>query len=131
MVDKTKTIILKELGLKTTKVRLQILKKLKHPIDAIELTRLLKVNKTSVYRELKQLISKGLVEEIEFGDGKKRYELSSLGHHHHLFCLNCHKVEDVVIDEKLINQSLLVKSPNFMVVKHNLEFFGYCQSCQL
>ena len=54
------------------------------------------VNKTTICRELDFLMGKGLIKEIEFGEGKKRYEIDSgSDHHHHLICLNCKKVEDV------------------------------------
>ncbi len=62
----------------------------KHPLPLTELAVRemlskagMKVNKTTVYRELEHLISKAVVKPIEFGDGKKRYELNA-GHHHHL-----------------------------------------------
>ncbi len=93
------------------------------PISALDLLKKIKVNKTTIYRELDFLVDLGLVNEVDFGDRTKRYELKDLKHHHHLICLNCKKVADVNIKE-----SFNVPK-NFKVVRHNLEFFGYCQNC--
>lgn len=120
----------RDLGLKNTKVRQQILGILDHPVDAIELTKELGVNKTSTYRELKVLITKGIVSEIEFGDGKKRYELTSLGHHHHLICTGCKSVSDITLESDLEKvEKQIEKEKSFKVVRHNLEFFGLCSKC--
>jgi Fe2+ or Zn2+ uptake regulation protein len=127
-------VLLKEHNLKNTKVRrdlFQIFSKAGHPIDAVELTESLKVNKTSIYRELKVLLAKGLILEIDFGDGKKRYELSSLDHHHHLVCTSCKSVSDVQLSKDLsAEEELIEKEKSFKVQRHNLEFFGLCANCQ-
>lgn len=122
--------LFRDLGLKNTKVRQQILGILDHPVDAIELTKKLGVNKTSTYRELKVLITKGIVSEIEFGDGKKRYELTSLGHHHHIICTNCKSVGDITLESDLEKaEKQIEKEKSFKVLRHNLEFFGLCSKC--
>lgn len=110
-----------------TKARLQLLQIFKNtnfPVSASDLLKKIKVNKTTIYRELDFLVDKGIVNEVNFGDRKKRFELKDLEHHHHLVCLNCKSVEDVNI-----NESFNVPK-SFKVIKHNLEFFGFCASCQ-
>ncbi len=52
----------------------------------------LKVNKTTVYRELTFLLDNEIIKSIDFGDGVKRYELQENEHHHHIICVNCKKV---------------------------------------
>lgn len=91
----------------------------------------IKVNKTTIYRELDFLISKGLLKEIEFGDGKKRYELETGRHHHHIVCLICKKIEDVDLETDLSSEEKkLEKKTGFKIDSHSLEFFGYCKNCQ-
>ncbi len=122
---------LKSLGLRNTKLRTELLQALNHPVDAIELTNLFGVNKTSIYREIKALLKKGLITEVEFGDGKKRYELTSLGHHHHLICTGCHSVSDITLENDLEKaEKQIEKEKSFKVMRHNLEFFGLCINCK-
>lgn len=87
------------------------------------------VNKTTIYRELDFLLKKTLINEVEFGDGKKRYELNN-GHHHHLICLNCKKIEDVDLETDLSKEEAKIKKDTgFKIKSHSLEFFGYCKNC--
>ena len=139
MIDQT-TILekLRAEGHKITEVRrfiISFLSKNKKPTDALELQKALTkkvrmVNKTTVYRELEFLVEQHIIIEINFGDGKIRYEIANLPHHHHLICNNCQKVEDVYIDdsfEKL--EAKLKKQKSFTILNHSLEFFGLCHSC--
>lgn len=108
---------------------LDILAKTKKPICASVLVNKLKVNKTTIYRQIKKYIKANLILEVEFGDGKKRYELKGLKHHHHLMCRHCNKIENISLDEKVL-LSEVAKRSNFRVEKHNLEFFGLCKNCK-
>jgi Fe2+ or Zn2+ uptake regulation protein len=90
----------------------------------------LKVNKTTVYRQLDFLLEQGLIQELDFGEGKKRYELKK-EHHHHLICTDCNKVECIEIKENFKGQEAEInKKTNFKISGHMLEFFGQCGSCQ-
>jgi Fe2+ or Zn2+ uptake regulation protein len=101
------------------------------PITADYLTRKVGMNKTSIYREITFLLKEGFIQEINFADRKKRYELKEGKHHHHLICLKCKKISDVVLTKDLRDEeSKIEKLNHFKVTKHNLEFFGYCQGCQ-
>ena len=107
---------------------LTVLEKQKYPVDASSLVKKLDVNKTTVYRQLEKYIAEGKILEVELGDGKKRYEIKSLDHHHHLICNNCGKLEDIEFDESQIMQQIVSKT-EFKIEKHNLEFFGLCSKC--
>lgn len=61
----------------------------------------IRANKTTLYRELSFLRGEEIINEIDFGDGKKHYEAASLGHHHHLVCVKCGKIDDIVIERDL------------------------------
>ncbi len=90
-----------------------------------------RVNKTTVYRELAQLEAIGLVEVVQLGDRKQYFELANRAHHHHLICLGCDTVEDVQLED----QSLVARAKElggklrFSVVTHSIEFYGYCAQC--
>ncbi len=107
---------------------LTVLEKQKYPVDVSYLVKKLDVNKTTVYRQLEKYIAEGKIIEVELGDGKKRYELKSLDHHHHLICNNCGKLEDIEFDESQIMKQVGSKT-KFKIEKHSLEFFGICAEC--
>lgn len=87
----------------------------------------------TIYRSMKLLVEKGLVERFDFGDGVARFELSghhSTDHHHHLICRNCDdviEIEECFIEEL---QRKLAKQHGYSDVTHKLEFFGLCPDCQ-
>jgi len=130
---------LKEMKYRLTacrKVIISIFENSDIPLTVQEINRFLKrsgirVNKTTIYRELDLLKRLGFVKEVEFGDGKKRFENAAASHHHHFVCQNCESVSDIKINkefEKL--EQKLVKPRNFQVTDHILEFFGLCRNCQ-
>lgn len=93
----------------------------------------LKVNKTTIYRELEFLLNKGLVKEISLVGGKRYYESTMLEHHHHLICKNCRnsleiKNNGLETDIKKIIQETK-KKVGFKIEDHSLEFFGLCANC--
>lgn len=108
---------------------LKVIKHAKKPLEVPFIVEKLGVNKTTVYRQIEKMLKEGSLIEVEFGDGKKRYELSSLGHHHHLICLKCGKVEEVEINEGKMLESLKKLKSNIRVERHSLEFFGKCIKC--
>jgi Fe2+ or Zn2+ uptake regulation protein len=126
----------KKRGYRQTKVREHILKTLKdYPLSAQEIFASLKndgvqVDLASVYRSVELFRDLGLIYEIEFGEGKKRYELvDTKNHHHHLVCNNCGLIEDVTLNDKHLIKEVTKKS-HFKVDHHHLEFFGLCTNCQ-
>lgn len=89
----------------------------------------LKTNKVTIYRTIEFLREKGLIERVEFGEGKYRYEIKKEDHHH-LICQNCGSIEDVegVHIENLEKE--IKDKKKFLVKSHSLEFFGICRNCQ-
>ncbi len=139
-MSQTDTILegLKSSGHKMTPVRKSLIEVLlgsDTPLSIEEISNLLKSkkltpNKTTLYREVEFLKEEELLQEIDFGDGKKRYEISS-SHHHHIVCINCKTVVDVPMEEDLDSKEkqILLKF-KFKPVGHSLEFFGLCTKCQ-
>lgn len=90
----------------------------------------LKINKTTVYRNLSTLLAENKITELDFGEGKKRYELNK-SHHHHLLCNSCQKITCFEIKQDLHEQELeITKNTGFNITNHILEFFGICKDCQ-
>lgn len=91
---------------------------------------------SSAYRNLAELESIGLVRRIASEDGFGRYELAEelTGHHHHLMCSRCGRVQDLHIPpalERQLDRSLdtLAREARFASVSHRLDLIGLCRDC--
>ncbi len=106
-----------------------------HP-SADELHRIVReedpdVGLATVYRTLDLLERLDLVQTLDVGDGRTRYELATgLHQHHHLLCLQCGKIEEV--DQDLLGavEDTVEKLAGFRVVDHELKMFGVCCDCE-
>jgi Fur family ferric uptake transcriptional regulator len=79
---------------------------------------------------MKDFLEKGVTRQIQFQEGRARYELANKKHHHHLICNSCGRIEEVEGD-LLENMELdIKKKKGFKVQSHALEFFGLCKNCQ-
>ena len=87
-------------------------------------------NKTTVYRELDTLLKENIIQELQFDEQKKRYELVSDEHHHHLICTECGQVREVVMDDLYEKEKEIAQSLGFEVIRHSLEFYGLCKKCK-
>jgi Fur family ferric uptake transcriptional regulator len=91
---------------------------------------------SSVYRNLAWLQEAGLIRRVASEDGFGRYELSEAltGHHHHLICSSCGRVEDVDMPSGLegrLDRTLdgLARRAAFATVSHRLDLIGLCRDC--
>jgi Fur family ferric uptake transcriptional regulator len=88
----------------------------------------------TVYRTLELFHEFDIIHAIDFGDGRKRYELGAgLGQshhqHHHLICTKCGSIIEVNEDllEELENR--VSKQHEFKITNHQLKIFGTCKNC--
>lgn len=121
-------------GLKNTPSRLAVLSVLKeknNPLDVLQIFELTKdkTDLATVYRTLETFLNNGLINRLEFGEGKYRYEIKRKDHHH-LICRACERIEDV--EDKFMNkwENEIKVERGFLVSNHSLEFFGVCKQCQ-
>jgi len=136
------TAILKENKIKKTfarKIILDVLKKTKKPISVSGIieklkNRKIKVDRVTIFRNVNLLVKKGLISKVEFNEGKYRYELSSLPHHHHLICTICGSINDIKSNplHKEIDKisEIVNKTYDFKIEEHKVEFFGKCKACK-
>jgi Fur family transcriptional regulator, ferric uptake regulator len=90
-----------------------------------------KIGLASVYRMLDRLDDRGLVQRIDLGDGIVRYEAArDAGHHHHLVCGECGKVEPFA--DPRLEQAIhdVERSSGYAVVAHDVVLRGACASCR-
>jgi Fur family ferric uptake transcriptional regulator len=109
------------------------LNKSKEPVDVSQIISYLRrmelgTNKVTVYRIMDYLYQNGIVDRMEFGEGKFRYEIKK-NHHHHLICANCGQIEEVEGDFLKKLEEEVYKTKGFKVKSHSLEFFGLCKNC--
>lgn len=93
-----------------------------------------KADRATVYRNLSYLCSEELLHKVNFKDDVTKYELSELGHHHHLVCINCRTVISINTDIlgtpfKTISEAA-DKTHGFTINDHVLEFYGLCKDCR-
>jgi Fur family ferric uptake transcriptional regulator len=85
---------------------------------------------TTIYRSLESLVSMGLVQAVDIGDGERRYEVVNPGeHHHHLICRSCGK--STHLDSCLVEdiEKAIVDKYKFQIESHVFEVFGLCEEC--
>jgi len=88
-------------------------------------------DRTTIYREILFLKKRGVICEIPFGRGRKGYKACQDTHHHHLICVRCNKVEEIVLKKTLVQQeNEISQRRDFKVLDHLLEFYGLCGDCQ-
>jgi Fur family ferric uptake transcriptional regulator len=124
------------LNIKKTPARVAVtefLNKSKEPVDVSQIISYLRrmelgTNKVTVYRIMDYLYQNGIVDKMEFGEGKFRYEMKK-NHHHHLICTDCGQIEEVEGDFLKKLEEEVYKTKGFKVKSHSLEFFGLCKNC--
>ena len=129
---------LKTSGLKATAPRLKILNLFEHSkvrhLSAEDVYRLLlneglDIGLATVYRVLTQFEQAGILERHYFEGGKAVFELRPEGHHDHLVCVQCGKVEEFYDPEIERRQSKIAKDRGFTIQTHSLYLYGLCADC--
>lgn len=91
--------------------------------------RLPAVGRATVFRSLNLLVDAGILCRVLLEDGSLRYQLSHLGHHHHLICTECGLSQDLLgcEIEDLLEQK--TSQHGFQMDGHRLEVYGRCSRC--
>jgi Fur family transcriptional regulator, ferric uptake regulator len=89
------------------------------------------VSRASVYRVIEQLEAIGMLQRVEVGQGSVRFEpvRHGAGHHHHLVCDACGRLEPFSDDalERAIRR--LSDRVPLRVSEHEIVIRGCCRSC--
>lgn len=131
---------LRDAGLKVTLPRVKILEILESQKDDRHLTAeqvykiLLSENEeiglATVYRVLTQFEAAGLVARHHFEGGNSIFELNTGGHHDHIVCVKCGKVDeftDPVIESR---QKEIADKLGYELTDHSLYLYGLCVNCK-
>lgn len=131
----TSTDQLKTMGLKVTGPRLKILslfeKMDRRHLAAEDVYRLLlaedvDVGLATVYRVLTQFEQAGILIRHHFDNDKAVYELNQGGHHDHLLCLQCGRVEEFFDAEIERRQKAIAEERGFKLAEHSLHLYVEC-----
>ena len=126
---------LKNSGLKATLPRLRILglfeSGARRHMSADDVYRLLTqdgidIGLATVYRVLTQFEHAGLLKRHHFEGGKAVFELNQGGHHDHLVCMQCGRVEEFYDAEIEKRQERVARERGFSIHEHSLYLYADC-----
>jgi len=83
-----------------------------------------RISLATVYRTVKLFDEKGILDKIEFGDGRARYEDAERAHHDHLIDVTTGKVIEFVDPEIEELQERIARRLGYRLKGHRLELFG-------
>jgi Fur family ferric uptake transcriptional regulator len=89
------------------------------------------VGRATVFRTMKLLQDLNIVCRVRMEDGSMHYRLSARGHHHHLVCRDCGRVEDFATCDVSALVRQLTSSTEYEIEGHWLEVYGRCASCRI
>lgn len=134
---------LKDVGLKVTAPRMKILEIFQKTLQegnprhlsAEDVYRLLvkenlDVGLATVYRVLTQFETAGILVRHHFGNDRATYEVDDGGHHDHIVCTRCGRVEEFVDRDIEKRQRQIAEKMGFGLESHALSLYGICADCQ-
>lgn len=126
---------LKNAGLKATLPRLKVLSLFESSeqrhLSAEDVYKMLlasgeDVGLATVYRVLTQFEQAGLLMRHHFEGGKSVFELKQEGHHDHIVCMQCGRVEEFYDEEIENRQKKAAKERGFTIHDHSLYIYADC-----
>ena len=87
------------------------------------------ISRTTVYNTLHELVTVGVLMEVQdLSEGGMRYDTST-SPHHHLFCLGCHTLVDIDQDFQRLELPPN-ETAGYRIVWQQVTFYGYCPDCR-
>jgi Fur family ferric uptake transcriptional regulator len=132
MMRKTISERCKSVGIRMTGQRQLIIKVLENSKDHPDVETLFeranridnKVSIATVYRTVRTLQNAGILEKLEFNDGRSRFEDAVRNHHDHLIDLDTGKVIEFLDEEIEQIQTKIAKKLGYKLIGHKLELYG-------
>lgn len=88
-----------------------------------------RISLATVYRNLDFLSEAGMIAKLEVGGRQMCFDSDVLGHDH-VFCVQCHRVDNVVIESKKEDYPSHGVMDGYIITGRRLEFVGLCPKCQ-
>ena len=83
-----------------------------------------KISIATVYRTVKLFEEAGIIEKLEFKDGKTRYENAEREHHDHLIDMQTGRIIEFVDKEIELLQEKIAARYGYKLLGHRLELYG-------
>jgi len=80
----------------------------------------------TVYRTLQALADAGVLRTFQTPTGEVAYKVCEPGHHHHLICTRCGRVEEIPSCEVEEWASQVARRRGFSVSSHQADIYGVC-----
>ncbi|MFA9445771.1 Fur family transcriptional regulator [Egicoccus sp. AB-alg6-2] len=84
------------------------------------------VSRATVYNTLNELVGMGELFEVTHVDGRKRYDPNVEERHHHLVCVDCGRMLDVLADDPRLPEG---QQHGFEVLRVEVTFRARCPDC--
>lgn len=89
------------------------------------------ISKATLYRTLGLLKESQVLDEQDFGAGKKAYErMHGIAHHDHIICVKCNSIMEFQNDTIEKIQELEARKRGFRIIFHSHRLFGLCRKCR-
>ncbi len=131
---------LRNAGLKVTLPRLKILEILEKQtkerhLSAEQVYKILlsedeEIGLATVYRVLTQFEAAGLVNRHHFEGGNSVFELNRGGHHDHIMCVKCNRVDEFTDEVIESRQREIAERLGYELTDHGLYLYGLCEKCR-
>jgi Fur family ferric uptake transcriptional regulator len=113
---------------------LRELRKSKRHLSADELYDIVKkvmprISLATVYRNLEILSEAGLIGKLEISGRQKRFDFD-VSDHDHIYCVVCHKVDNLDIERKNVDSEQLGAAAGYTITGYRVEIIGICPECQ-
>lgn len=90
-----------------------------------------RVSRATVYRTLSLLEASGILRRSTFGGDRSYYEaVLNEGHHDHLICLECGRIEEFEEPQIEALQNKVCTDQGFTLLDHVHQMFGLCPTCE-
>lgn len=89
------------------------------------------VGLATVYRTLELLTDLHVIQSVDFGDGRQRYEFNDdrKHAHHHFICTRCGRVTEVAEDLLERLEAAIEAAHGCRITNHQVKLYGICGQC--
>ena len=88
-----------------------------------------RISLATVYRNLEILSEAGMIKKLEISGRQKRFDYDTR-EHDHIYCIQCHRVDNLTLEHESIDKDVLEKVSNYSITGYRLEFAGICPKCR-
>ena len=88
-----------------------------------------RISLATVYRNLETLSEAGIIAKLEISGRQKRFDFD-VNEHDHIYCVLCHRVDNIKLDRELIGHVTVASNRGYTVTGYRVEFVGICPACR-